>query len=148
MPSRRRKLFNALNAQCPNLACGRYIRQDIAPNQQHFKVLHIKCPYCETPTSGRVYKTVNVHGWHYHGTINGQEPYFGYPLYFSTHFDGKPVWVLNRAHLSYLIDYIEADLREKPMYITRVPSYYLPKYMKLAKNRHGLLKVLKRLQQK
>ncbi len=39
----------------------------------------------------------------------------GLELWFLTSFQGKPVWALNREHLAYLIDYLSADLREKPL---------------------------------
>ena len=43
-----------------------------------------------------------------------ENPIFGLELWFLTSFQGKPVWALNREHLAYLIDYLSADLREKP----------------------------------
>ena len=48
---------------------------------------------------------------------DGREPWFGLELWFLTFFRGKPVWALNREHLIYLIDYLSADLREKPFSI-------------------------------
>ena len=63
--------------------------------------------------SGEVHKTAEA--FSYIGEIrDGREPYFGLELWFLTSFQGKPVWALNREHLAYLIDYLSADLREKP----------------------------------
>ena len=50
---------------------------------------------------------------------DGREPWFGLELWFLTFFRGKPVWALNREHLIYLIDYLSADLREKPSPVER-----------------------------
>ena len=98
--------------QCKN--CGRYYRVDIEDGEkQHFSVLHVACPYCGTTMSGEVHKTAEA--FSYTAEIqDGREPYFGLELWFLPSFQGKPVWALNREHLAYLIDYLSADLREKP----------------------------------
>ena len=79
---------------------------------------------------------------------NGREPYFGLELWFLTSFQGKPVWALNREHLAYLIDYLSADLREKPLgRAKKTQSDSLPTFMKTAKNRERIVKLLKKLQE-
>ena len=61
---------------------------------------------------------------------------------------GKPVWSLNREHLAYLIDYLSADLREKPLGIPRkTQADHLPTFMKTAKNRERIVKLLKKMQE-
>jgi hypothetical protein len=84
----------------------------------------------------------------YSDVKNGIDPYFGFPLYYLTSFEGKIIWAENRNHLVYLIDYIDADIREVPP--TRQSqcdklSFHLPKFMTLAKNRKPIVKLLKRL---
>jgi len=98
--------------QCKN--CGRYYRVDIEDEaRQHFSVLHVACPYCGTTMPGEVHKTAEA--FSYGAEIQGgKDPWFGLELWFLTSFQGKPVWALNREHLAYLIDYLSADLREKP----------------------------------
>ena len=62
---------------------------------------------------------------------------------------GKPVWALNREHLAYLIDYLSADLREKPSGSQKkTQADHLPTFMKTAKNRERIVKLLKKLQEK
>ena len=46
---------------------------------------------------------------------NGFEPFWGLKLWFLSTFQNKPVWAFNREHLAYLINYLNADLREKPV---------------------------------
>jgi len=80
---------------------------------------------------------------------NGIEPYFEYALYYQSSFDSKPVWAINREHLQYMIDYIEADVREKPQAdyaVKKTQSDHLPTFMKLAKNRNGMIKLLHKMQ--
>ena len=83
-----------------------------------------------------------------------EDPYFHYPLYFQGDFRGKKVWALNRQHLDYLIEYLSAELRAVPAdyyrrYGTmRTQADHLPAFMKAAKNRKSLVKLLRKLQEK
>lgn len=133
--------------QCKH--CGRYYRVDIEEEaKQHFSTLHVACPYCGTIMPGKVHKTAEA--FSYTGEImDGREPYFSLELWFLTSFQGKPVWALNREHLAYLIDYLSADLREKPagQMVTKTQADHLPTFMKTAKNRDRIVKLLKKLQE-
>lgn len=134
--------------QCKN--CGRYYRVEIEDEaKQHFSVLRVACPYCKTMMPGTVYKTAEAIS--YTGEIeNGREPFFGLELWFLTSFQGKMVWALNRGHLAYLIDYLSADLRDKPAGIQTMKTQadHLPTFMKTAKNRERIVKLLKKMQEK
>ena len=96
---------------------------------------------------GEVHKTAEA--FSYIGEIrDGREPYFGLELWFLTSFQGKPVWALNREHLAYLIGYLSADLREKPLgRAKKTQADHLPTFMKTAKNRERIVKLLKKLQE-
>lgn len=130
--------------------CGRYYRIDITGEEkQHFQTLHTACPYCGTVMSGSVQKIAK--GVYAGGEIrNGCEPYFGYELWFLAYFDNKPVWAVNREHLAYLIEYLCADLRERPACYkytsTKTQADHLPAFMKTAKNRERIVKLLKNMQ--
>ena len=116
--------------------------------KQHFSVIHVTCPYCGTTMSGEVHKTAEA--FSYIGEIrDGREPYFRLELWFLASFQGKPVWALNREHLAYLINYIGAELREKPIGSAKMTqSDHLPTFMKTAKNRERIVKILKKMQEK
>ena len=98
--------------------------------------------------SGEVHKTAEA--FSYGAEIQGgKDPWFGLELWFLTFFQGKPVWALNREHLAYLIDYLSADLREKPLGSPqKTQADHLPTFMKTAKNRERIVKLLKKLQEK
>ncbi|MFR0767223.1 MAG: hypothetical protein ACLSHF_09745 [[Eubacterium] siraeum] len=130
-------------------SCGRYYRVDIKDEaRQHFPVLRVACPYCGTTMPGEVHKTAEAYS--YIGEIeNGREPFFGLELWFLTFFQDKPVWAVNREHLAYLIDYLSACLREKPLGSPKkTQADHLPTFMKTAKNRERIVKLLKKLQEK
>ena len=132
--------------QCKN--CGRYYRVDIEDEtKQHFSVLNVACPYCGTIMPGTVHKTAEA--FSYFAEIkDGREPYFGLKLWFLTSFQGKAVWALNREHLTYLINYLSADLREKPPGSPKkTQADHLPTFMKTAKNRERIVKLLKKMQE-
>jgi hypothetical protein len=139
----------AAEASCKG--CGRFFREDVPKEKQQFKVLNIKCPRCGEIAAAPVRLKRRLTGIISSTDPDGVDPNTGYPLYYRTTFDGKPIWALNREHLQYLINYIEADLREtsdKRFIGKKTQSDHLPKFMKLAKNRDGISKALRRLQEK
>ena len=97
---------------------------------------------------GEVHKTAEA--FSYGAEIQGcKDPWFGLELWFLTSFQGKPVWALNREHLAYLIDYLSADLRGKPSGSQKkTQADHLPTFMKTAKNRERIVKLLQKLQEK
>ena len=98
--------------------------------------------------SGEVHKTAEA--FSYIADIQGgREPYFGLELWFLISFQGKPVWALNREHLAYLIGYLSAGLREKPPGRAKMTQAdHLPTFMKTAKNRERIVKLLRQMQEK
>ena len=140
----RRKVENL----CP--ACGRYYRADIPEGEGNFPVLRVACRYCGCTAPGRVQQVPG--GWYtnYGDVWRGREPYFGLELWFLSSYRGRPVWALNREHLAWLIDYVAADLRVRPPvgYLGRMQSDQLPTFMKTAKNRAGIVRCLRRMQEK
>ncbi|WP_287227655.1 hypothetical protein [Oscillibacter sp.] len=132
--------------QCKN--CGRYYRVDIEDAaRQHFPVLHVACPYCGTTMSGEVHKTAEA--FSYAAEIqDGREPYFGLELWVFDLLPGQTGLGTQPGALAYLIDYLSADLREKPLgRAKKTQADHLPAFMKTAKNRERIVKLLKKLQE-
>lgn len=79
------------------------------------------------------------------------DPAFHYPLFFQTSCKGNNLWAFNREHITFLENWICADLREK---CERDYQYHgalestLPKWMTLKKNRVVVLDALKKLRKK
>ena len=92
------------------------------------KQIEATCRYC----GHRQLADVQDGGYTYYDPLEGLE------LYLQGWYRGHRVWAYNRRHLGELIAFIEAEDR---------PHARLPAFMKMAKNRKGLLRVLKRLQQ-
>lgn len=132
-------------------ACGRYYRVDITDeNKQHFNTLHVACSYCGHIMAGKVHKTAEDFFCYIGEIKNACEPYFGLALWYSASFCSKVVWAINREHLTYLINYLDADLREKPNENSSMKAQadHLPTFMKTAKNRTEIVKLLKNLEKK
>lgn len=130
-------------------SCERWFNEPVTDQgQYHHKKVHIRCPYCQTSNQVPLKKKKTKY-WSALEIRDGKDPFFQLNLYLLTHYRGKLIWALNHEHLNYLIDYISAGLRVKPsLYIKRHASYRLPKYMKDAKNRDGIVKALHKLQHK
>lgn len=133
----------AANCNC----CERWFNEELTDQRQFTqKYVHFPCPYCQSDNVLQVNKRASG-VWRMPRIVDGREPMFGQELYFKDSYRGNPVWALNRDHLNYLLDYIAADLRERPPYgYPRTASYRLPRYMKEAKNREGLIRLLTRMQ--
>jgi len=71
-----------------------------------------------------------------------------YELWYSENYKGNYFWAYNTEHLNYIESYIKADLRErnKRTHVTLVER--LPKFIKSAKNRESLLKMIKKIKLK
>lgn len=132
-----------VTAQCTST--GRYFRTPVPAEKIHGQKIRVRCPYCEEFVIGDVSDQRSWRQIVWERSRYAEDPYFHYPLYFQASFKGKTVWALNREHLQYLIDYLSADLRYRTM---RSQSDTLPTFMKTAKNRDGIVKVLTGLQKK
>lgn len=140
----------AVTGQCA--ASGRYFRVYVPAKKVRGPRVRVKCPWCGGFVLGEVSAPKEPPPLVLGEVRQGRDPYFGYPLYFRGEFRGKLVWALNREHLQYLIDYLSADLRAAPAGHLegsgmRSQSDRLPAYMKSAKNRAGIVKLLSRMQQ-
>ncbi len=139
-------------AQCTST--GKYFRITLTDKKVHGQKIRVKCPYCEETVIGDVSYTKALKHVVFQNIRNAEDPYFHYPLYFQTSYRGKTIWALNREHLQYLIDYLSADLRtvQADFYETyktmRSQSDMLPTFMKTAKNRDAIVKLLVKLQEK
>ncbi|CAC9973522.1 hypothetical protein [Flavobacterium panici] len=108
------------------------------------EMYQVKCPHCSfqeeiKPTIYEVREKPKNDGlirddWH------------DLPLWFQKEIKGKVFWVYNQEHMTYLERYIKAGLRERNnngsgngTMVSR-----LPKFIKAAKNRDKLLKILKK----
>lgn len=132
----------------------KYFRMSIPDNKVHGQKIRVKCPYCEEFVIGNVSGKRSLKYIVFKGTRYAEDPFFHYPLYFQASFRGKRIWALNREHLQYLIDYLSADLRtvesdfHEKHNTMRTQSDMLPAFMKTAKNRDGIVKLLTKLQMK
>jgi len=136
-------------AQCTST--GKYFRTALPAGKVRGRKARLKCPYCDEFVMGDVSPAGRPAYPVYQDIRNGEDPYFHYPLYFQASYRGKTVWALNREHLRYLIDYLSADVRTVPYDFyeanktMRAQSDQLPAFMKAAKNREGIVKLLRKL---
>lgn len=131
-------------ASCPS--CLLTFRQELEEKDASYKKLNIKCPHCGSYASGEV-KTIEKCDYLYDFIgRNGKDLYFGAELYYFSDFKGKPVWAMSREHLVYLTEYVSADLREGTC--LKTADHAIPAYIKSAKNRDAILKILEKLLEK
>jgi len=104
-----------------------------------------KCPHCDFQEE---WKTKSYRIKEESKLDNGlvKEMWYDLPLWFQKEVSGDIFWAYNQDHINYLERYIAADLRErnaKGSYSSTLVAR-LPQFVKAAKNREKLLKILKK----
>lgn len=104
-----------------------------------------KCPHCNFQEEGKP-KVAEITE---ESKLNDglmREWWYNLPLWFQKEFDNEIFWAYNPDHIDYLERYIGAGLRERNSKANYTSSLVarLPKFVKAAKNREKLLKILKK----
>ncbi len=124
--------------------CGQLIKVTV-PNQKNKKsTLRIPCPHCETV---RIYQPKNQEDrLIYQSSSNSNDPVFNLPLWLQTSVKGHLFWAYNYQHLNEIKTYVISELRERQSnyYMTMVER--LPQFIKSAKNRNAILKIIEKLE--
>lgn len=104
----------------------------------------VKCPHCSfheeiKPTISRIRKEPKKDGL-------VREPWHNLLLWFQKEVDNNIFWAYNLDHIDYLERYVQAGLRERNSKANYTSSLVarLPQFVKAAKNREKLLKILKK----
>ncbi|MEO8533582.1 MAG: hypothetical protein ABI441_07525 [Flavobacterium sp.] len=104
-----------------------------------------KCTHCNfqeewKPKIKKVIQSTKVQD----GLITDE--WYNFPLWFQKEVSGNVFWAYNQEHISYLEKYIKASLRERNSKINFSTSLVtrLPKFVKEAKNREKLLKIIEK----
>lgn len=109
-------------------------------------LVHITCPHCGATNQAALHKRQVSRGY-YREIQKGRDPLFGLELYFLDYIRGKQIWAVNRKHLNYLLQYVSADLRVKyGGRSQKTASHSIPAYIKEAKNREAVTRVLTKMQ--
>lgn len=108
--------------------------------------VNVKCPHCKTSqkTNPRYTNSQVITSPVY----NGKDPFFQLPLWYTANFKGEQFWALNQDHLLDLKEYIGAKLRKRHDGSFSSMLERLPTWMKEAKNREALLKLIQKLEGK
>lgn len=144
--------------QCPQCGhCAQVTRGSIENKNSRkdpssaFRNIRFLCTNCGSVKSKRepAYANTRVKKTQNFSRRNGQstigvpsDPYFGFPLYLQASCCGHTFWAFNLAHLRYLEDYIQAELRECGYTHYRSVISRLPKWMKSAKHRDEVLRCI------
>lgn len=133
---------NKIRTNCDK--CGSPIRV-LIETRKKVKKLNVQCGSC-----GQSYQLQPDHA-EIHVVFkdlgNATDPYFELPLWLQGEIKGNVFWAYNYEHLEYMKKYIEAKIRERhPVHMTLLAK--LPNFIKYAKNREDLLKLVERLETK
>ncbi len=125
--------------------CFEKFEYESQPLKQEPEKYKTKCPHCKfqeelEPKIKVVFRNLQI----FDGLRRDQ--WYNLPIWFQKDVNGNLFWAYNLEHIEYLERYIKADLRERPFTngfnMTMVAR--LPQFVKAAKNREKLLKILKK----
>lgn len=128
--------YNEVWVHCPTCQHLAYARAD--HEEKRVRLSCSSCGYfkCVSTALGKRHLVMAANG------------YFEVELWFEAAYKGEVFAAYNPFHLGYLRDYIAAGLREHRDREHFTMLEKLPKYMQVAKNREGLLKLIDRLKRK
>lgn len=134
---------NRVKRNCDN--CGEKILVEVESKIKMDK-MKVKCQSCGQT---REYKpTITTIRLIYKDYGYATDPHYGLPLWLQGDIKGDIFWAYNYEHLNYIKRYVAAKIRERasPGYMSLIAR--LPDFIKSAKNREKLLKLIEKLELK
>ena len=133
-----------LKCNCSN--CASEIRIQIPNVNEPKDKISVKCNSCGETQSYAPRNITLESIYEYNGKPT--EPYFQLPLWLVESVKGHSLWAYNHEHLSYLKEYVAADLREKNgrQFWTMVEK--LPEWIKSSKNIEAVIRGIEKLEKK
>ncbi|BCS95467.1 hypothetical protein DSLASN_10990 [Desulfoluna limicola] len=113
------------------------------PPKIFFDKTQVSCPKCLENTNVNVKWRIDI--------FNGRpvDPYCGERLWYIDNYKNNEIWGYNLDHLSYIKEFISSSLRERGEGAGKYSvASNLPKWMKLKKNRHDIVKIIDSLMKK
>jgi hypothetical protein len=103
--------------------------------------INIVCSNCN---QAKEYEAINTRC--YANSNLAIDPYFGLQLWLQISLDNNIFWAYNFNHLAYLKIYVSAKLRDEKGISKYSMTQKLPNFIKLAKNRSKIVKMIERLE--
>ena len=119
--------------------CGQQLKEMVALDERS-DTLNIRCPKCQYVNFRGVVWLTGISG-------NPYDPYFGEPLWLQASCCGHVLWAYNSEHLTFLKNYVVAQLRVGSTVNNSLISR-LPAWIKEAKHRKRILKAIEKLENK
>ncbi len=127
---------------CDN--CGKEMDVEVSNVRESQKEITVPCNHCGIVRTHAVkpqrYKYV-------YNTPKGvaADPIFNLPLWYQASFRSHIFWAYNRRHLDDIAAYVQAKLRERQSAGFTTMVERLPQFIKEAKNREGILRMIEKL---
>ena len=125
-----------VKAYCSN--CGEQLTYEKRVHEKQDSVL-LRCPACKV--THRFKPKISEY-------YSLDEVLERYTLWYRENFKGNDLWAYNTDHLEYIEQYIVADLRERNYSTAGTLVARLPGFVKSAKNRDDLLKLIRKMKEK
>jgi hypothetical protein len=134
-------IISPLNAKCGY--CGFSFRNEKKYVLKYQSKMKVRCSGCGNE---QLYKT--NYQLTYADNHQATDPFLGLQLWLQIPVDTNIFWAYNHEHLAFLKNYVAAKLREEEIVSKYSLRQKLPNFIKLAKNRDKILKVIEKLEKK
>jgi hypothetical protein len=128
---------------CDN--CGKQFEAIYPSEKEPAPRITVPCPHCGTIQDYKPKIEKYKAGYKSPGAV---DPVFNLPLWFQVEIKGNLMWAFNRSHLSEIKSYVNAKLRERQTWKHTTMVEKLPQFIKAAKNREMIIKVIDKLERK
>jgi hypothetical protein len=143
--NRRHQSF-AITLNCHCSHCAAPLNVSINNVNEKKESIAIRCSKCGKTEN---YEPRNKsHEWFFKNTGKPSDGYFGLPIWLTGNFRGNNFFAFNYKHLDYLKQYIAAELRERNNRTHSTMVEKLLVWIKSAKNRDKLLKLITDLEKR
>lgn len=134
------RLYSYMTHFC--VECPKCSKEALVINQKNEtgifrKLVCNNCSHTEQEVSGKTYQNASV-----------GDPIFNLPLWLQGEFKGDVLWACNREHLREIRNYVASKLRERQTLTHTTMVEKLPQFIKAAKNREGILKLIDKMLRK
>jgi hypothetical protein len=133
-----------VSMNCAN--CGRPIAVTIPNNKQKATSLLISCAHCHMLHKVKPRNEEYLVQYGSNSAVN--DPVFNLPLWLQHAVKNDVFWAYNRIHLADIRAYVQATLRERQIRSGTTMVERLPNFIKVAKNREAILKIISQLERK
>lgn len=119
--------------------CGSGLNYETEPTKKPYNTKVIKCNICNKEKEYQL-------NWYRHYGVEPIDPYFGLNLYFKKEIKGEILWIYNKEHNQYLVEYLSSNIRKREYVGLYAMVTRLPDFITSSKNKKAIISQLNKFE--